>query len=359
MSDHQQRLAERRRRLFEVAAGRVTLAHGSGGKAMHELIEALLLPLLGAQGELARLDDQARLDLADTWPPGARLAFTTDGFVVQPPVFPGGDIGRLAVCGTVNDLAVGGAEPRALALALVLEEGLELALLERILQSAREAAAEAGIAIVTGDTKVVPRGACDGLFVTTSGIGVVPPGCDLGPHRIRPGDRLFVSGPLGQHGAAVLVARGEMALEVPVRSDCAPLADLVRHLRARVPGLRCLRDPTRGGFATTAVELARAAGLAFEIEEDALPVDEAVRGVCEILGLDPLYLACEGRLVGVVAEEDVARLEQALADHPQGAGGAVVGRVSQGRAGRVVMQTAFGGRRIVDMLVGDQLPRIC
>jgi len=357
VSEHRDLLAERRRRLFEVAAGRVTLAHGSGGKAMHELLEALVVPTLG-DAELARMDDQARLD-PGTLEAGARLALTTDGFVVQPPVFPGGDIGRLAVCGTVNDLAVGGAEPRALALALVLEEGLELAFLERILTSARAAAEEAGIAIVAGDTKVVPRGACDGLFVTTTGIGLLAPGCDLGPHRIRPGDRLFVSGPLGDHGAAVMVARGDMALEVEVRSDCAPLWDLVRHLRAEVPGLRCLRDPTRGGFATTVVELARGSGLAFEIEEAALPVRDEVRGVCEILGLDPLYLACEGRLVGVVAEEDVPRLEAALSAHPQAAGGGLVGRVVEGRPGRVVMKTAFGGRRIVDMLIGDQLPRIC
>ncbi len=357
MSDHRDLLAERRRRLFEVAAGRVTLAHGSGGKAMHELLEALVVPALG-DGELARMDDQARLDPGPL-EAGARLALTTDGFVVQPPVFPGGDIGRLAVCGTVNDLAVGGAEPRALALALILEEGLELALVERVLRSVRTAAEEAGVTVVTGDTKVVPRGACDGLFVTTTGLGVIPPDRDLGPHRIRPGDRLFVSGPLGDHGAAVMVARGEMALEVEVRSDCAPLWDLVRHLRAAVPGLRCLRDPTRGGFATTVVELARASGLAFEIHEESLPVREEVRGVCEILGLDPLYLACEGRLVGVVAAEDAERLEEALAAHPDGAGGRLVGRVVEGRPGRVVMHTAFGGRRIVDMLIGDQLPRIC
>ncbi len=358
MSDPARLQEERRRRLFEVNRGRVTLAHGSGGKAMHDLVEVLIAPILG-NGELMRLDDQARLPLARGFAADGRLAVTTDGFVVSPPVFPGGDIGRLAVCGTVNDLAVGGAEPRALVLALILEEGLELAFLERVLRSAREAADEAGVEIVAGDTKVVHHGACDGLFVTTTGIGALPPERDLGPHRICPGDRLFVSGPLGDHGAAVLAARGEMALDAPVCSDCAPLWDLVHHLLAEVPGLRCLRDPTRGGFATTTVELARQSATAIEVEEEALPVRPEVRGVCEILGLDPLYLACEGRLVGVVPEQEAGLLEEALARHPAASEGRIVGRVTEGRPGRVVMRTGFGGRRIVDMLVGDQLPRIC
>jgi hydrogenase expression/formation protein HypE len=348
----------RPRRSVTVSAPSVTLAHGGGGKAMKDLIEDVFLGGL-ANAHLAPLEDQARIDLGGLVARGDRLAFTTDSFVVDPLFFRGGDIGRLAVCGTVNDLAVGGAVPLHLSCAVIIEEGLPLELLRRVVRSMADAAAEAGVEIVTGDTKVVHKGACDRLFVTTAGIGVIRAGLELGARAARPGDAVLVSGVLGDHGAAILCARGDMALETPIASDCAPLGGLIDALLRAAPGVRCLRDATRGGLATVLNEFAAASGVAIEIDEAATPIRPEVRGFCEILGLDPLYLANEGRLAAIVAPDQADAALAALRSHPLGAGARRIGTVEAGEPGRVTMRTVLGGRRIVDMLVGEQLPRIC
>jgi hydrogenase expression/formation protein HypE len=343
----------RRRPLGRVHAPAVTLAHGGGGKAMKDLIDDVFV---GAFDNplLAPLDDAAKLELG-----GARLAFATDAFVVDPLVFPGGDIGKLAVCGTVNDLAVAGAVPLYLSCAVIIEEGMPLDLLRRIARSMAATAREAGVQIVTGDTKVVGKRACDKLFITTTGIGAMRPGVALDMRSVRPGDSVLVNGVLGDHGAAILAARGDLALETQVVSDCAPLHDLVAALLAAAPGTRFIRDPTRGGIATVLNEIAEAAGVAIEIEEDRTPLRDEVRGLCEILGLDPLYLANEGKFLAVVPPREAGDALGALRAHPLGAAAAIIGRVGDGEPGRVTMRTVFGGSRIVDMLVGEQLPRIC
>ena len=348
----------RRRARGKVHVPTVTLAHGGGGKAMKDLIDDVFVEAFD-NPLLAPLDDQARLDLAALGRQGDRLAFTTDSFVVDPPVFPGGDIGKLAVCGTVNDLAVGGAVPLFLSCAVIVEEGVAIDFLRRIARSMAETARQAGVQIVTGDTKVVNKGACDKIFITTSGIGAIRPGIDLGPHRARPGDIILVNGLLGDHGAAILCARGDLALETPIASDCAPLHDLVATLLAAAPGTRFIRDPTRGGVATVLNEIAEAAQLAIEIDEDLTPLRDEVRGFCEILGLDTLYLANEGKIVAIVPPEQAQPALDAMRAHPLGAAAAVIGGVVAGEPGRVTMRTVFGGNRIVDMLVGEQLPRIC
>jgi hydrogenase expression/formation protein HypE len=307
---------------------------------------------------LAPLEDQANI-AASELPDGASLAFTTDSYVVSPLTFAGGDIGRLAVCGTVNDLAVGGATPRWLSCGLILEEGLPLATLAMVLASMREAAREAGVWIVTGDTKVVGRGAADGLFINTAGIGTIPRGRVTGPSRVKPGDRLIVNGTLGDHGVAVMAARNDLALQIPVHSDCAPLNGLIEAMFAAAPGLRWLRDCTRGGLATVANEFALEGGFSLRIDEAALPVADVVRGACEILGLDPLYLANEGKTAALVAPKDCDALLAAMRAHPFGRNSAVIGEVHEGRKGLVVLRSRFGGDRMVDFLEGDQLPRIC
>jgi hydrogenase expression/formation protein HypE len=339
-------------------AATVTLAHGGGGKAMKDLIDDVFVRAFDNPA-LAPLEDQARFDLAALAARGDRLAFTTDAYVVDPLFFPGGDIGALAVNGTINDLAVGGAVPLYLSCAVIIEEGLPLDMLRRVAASMAETARAAGVIIATGDTKVVPKGACDKLFVTTSGVGVIRPGVQLGADRAQPGDAVLVNGRLGDHGAAILAARGDLALAAPIESDCAPLHRLVAALIEAAPGTRCLRDATRGGAATVLNEIAQASGVAIELDEAAVPLSEAVRGLCEILGLDPLYIANEGRLVAVVpaAERDAALA--ALRRDPLGRDAAAIGNVVAGEPGRVTLRTAFGGRRIVDMLVGEQLPRIC
>ncbi len=333
---------------------KVTLAHGGGGKAMRDLIEEVFTSVFRPDG----MEDQARLQAAALADPGARLAFTTDGFVVDPLEFPGGDIGTLAVCGTVNDLAVGGARPLWLSAGFIIEEGLDLALLRRVVASMAAEAEKAGVRIVTGDTKVVGRGMADKLFITTSGIGVIPPGRDLQAANIRPGDVAIVNGVLGDHGAAIMAARGEMALSAEIASDCQGLGHLMEAVLAVAPGLRAARDVTRGGVAAVLNEMA-AAGVAIEIDEAALPLRAEVRGLCEILGLDPLYLANEGTLVLFVPEHEVAAALAAMRATEAGQGAVAIGRVVPGEAGRVSMRSAFGGLRIVDMLVGEQLPRIC
>lgn len=333
----------------------VTLAHGGGGKAMRDLIEGVFT----ATFQPDAMEDQARLMTAALQEPGARLAFTTDSFVVDPVEFPGGDIGKIAVCGTVNDLAVGGATPLWLSAAFIIEEGTEIALLRRIVASMQTEADKAGVRIVTGDTKVVGRGSADKVFVTTSGVGVIPPGRDLRAETIRAGDMAIVNGVLGDHGAAILAARGEMALTADIPSDCQGLGHLMAAVLQAAPDTRCARDATRGGVVSVLNEIAEAASLAIEIEETALPIRPEVKGLCEILGLDPLYLANEGTLVLFVPEDQAEAALAAMRAMPEGREATIIGRVRDGQAGRVTMRTPFGGARIVDMLVGDQLPRIC
>jgi hydrogenase expression/formation protein HypE len=337
---------------------RITLAHGSGGKAMHDLIRDVFVAGLDNDVDAVQ-EDQARIPLTALAALGDRLAFTTDSYVVDPLFFPGADIGRLAVNGTVNDLAVGGAVPLFISLSVIIEEGLDVAVLRKVVASMRAAAEEAGVTVVTGDTKVVPRGAADKLFVNTSGIGVIRCGIELSAAAARPGDVVLVNGPIGDHGVAVLNARGDLALEADIRSDCRPLGSLVAALLEACPEVRSLRDATRGGVATVLNEFAQAAGVAIRLDENALPIRDAVRGVCEILGLDPLYLANEGKLIAVVPRECAERALAALRNHPYGEGAAIIGEVREAPAGRVVLGTGLGGERIVDMLVGEQLPRIC
>jgi len=344
--------------LRSVAGKRVSLAHGGGGKAMRDLIDDVFVRAFGAPGG-APLEDQARVALSALTALGDRLAFTTDAYVVDPLFFPGGDIGALSVYGTVNDLAVGGAVPCYLSCAVVVEEGVEIDLLRRVARSMADAARRAGVQIVTGDTKVVSRGACDKLFITTSGVGVIRRGRELGIGRARPGDAVLVNGWLGDHGAAILSARGDLRLDAPIESDSAPLHELIEVLLAAAPGTRCLRDATRGGVATVLNEIAAASSVAIELDEDRVPLRGPVRGFCELLGLDPLYLANEGKLVAVVPAAEAGAAVAAMTTHPLGRHATVIGEVTDRLAGRVTMHTVLGGHRIVDMLVGDQLPRIC
>jgi len=336
----------------------VTLAHGGGGKAMKDLIDDVFVEAFD-NPLLAPLDDQARPELAGFARLGDRLAFTTDSFVIDPLIFPGGDIGKLAVCGTVNDLAVGGAIPLYLSCGFIIEEGVSIELLRRIARSMATAAREAGVQIVTGDTKVVNKSACDKMFITTAGIGAIPADVDLAIDCVRPGDLVLVNGLLGDHGAAILAARGDLALEAPIASDCACLRGLIAALLAAVPDTRFIRDPTRGGIATVLNEIAQAARVAIEMEEASTPLRDEVRAFCEILGLDPLYLANEGKIVAVVPPEQAQQAIAAMREHPLGRAASIIGRVMSGEPGRVTMQTIFGGSRIVDMLVGEQMPRIC
>jgi hydrogenase expression/formation protein HypE len=347
------RIERARRRKARITDERITLAHGAGGKATHTLIEAVFLDAFD-NPLLAPLEDQAVFDVG-----GARLAFTTDSYVVSPLFFPGGDIGDLAVNGTVNDLAVSGARPLYLSAGFILEEGFPVADLTRIVASMAAAARAAGVQVVTGDTKVVQRGHGDGCYINTAGVGVIERPVTLGASQARPGDVVLVSGPIGDHGVTIMLARGELDLESDITSDTAPLAGLVSALLDAAPGVRCLRDATRGGVATILNEVARAADVAVVVNEAAIPVRPEVRGASEILGLDPLYLACEGRLVAVVAPDDADAALAALREHPLGAGAAVIGRVKADPPTLVLLKTEFGGTRIVDLLIGDPLPRIC
>ncbi|HEY3364102.1 MAG TPA: hydrogenase expression/formation protein HypE [Symbiobacteriaceae bacterium] len=332
---------------------RITLAHGDGGQATHRLISELFQPLL-ANPALAQAGDSTIL----AWPEPGRVAITTDTFVVSPIFFPGGDLGRLAISGTVNDLAVAGARPLWLTAGFVLEEGYPLADLRRLVAAMAETAREAGVWVVAGDTKVVGRGQADGCFINTSGVGIVPPGRDLGPHRIRTGQAILVSGPVAQHGVAVLSARAGLGFETPVKSDVAPLALLAAAALDAAPGLACMRDPTRGGLATTLAELAEVSGCDLVLEENAVPVLPAVTGACEMLGLDPLYLACEGRAVLFCPAEEADGLLAALSLRPEGAGARVVGHVA-GPGRRALLATPAGGTRRLERLFGENLPRIC
>jgi hydrogenase expression/formation protein HypE len=332
---------------------RITMAHGAGGKATHTLVEALFLEAF-RNPLLEPLEDQAVFALN-----GSRLAMTTDSFVVSPLFFPGGDIGDLAVNGTVNDLAVSGARPLYLSAGFILEEGFPTGDLQRIAASMARAAAAAGVRIVTGDTKVVERGKADGCFINTSGIGFFERGVTLGAHAVRPGDAILVSGPIGDHGLTIMLARGELDLVSDLASDTAPLHGLVDALFGATQAVHAMRDATRGGVATVLNEIAAAAGVAVVVDETQVPVRDEVRGACEILGIDPLYAACEGRLVAFVAAEASEAALRAIHTHPLGQAAAIIGTVRTDPPGLVLLKTQFGGTRIVDMLVGDPLPRIC
>jgi hydrogenase expression/formation protein HypE len=335
----------------------VTLAHGAGGKASAALLEAVFLPALG-NDVLAARADAATLAL----PPGAAggtLAFTTDAYVVKPLRFPHASLGHLAVHGTVNDLAMVGARPLGLSAAFVIEEGFPVDDLRDLVADMAEAAATAGVAVVAGDTKVVNRGAADGVYVTTSGVGLVPAGRTLSPHNVQPGDVVLVSGTVGDHGTAVLLARGDLALDADIASDTAPLNELVEALLAAAPGTRWLRDATRGGLGTVCNELVRANRLPVVLEEARLPVRPEVAGACDLLGIDPLYVANEGKFVAIVPADELDNALAALHAHPLGRDAARVGEVRAEPEGLVVLVSAIGGTRIVDMLVGDPLPRIC
>jgi hydrogenase expression/formation protein HypE len=340
----------------------ITLAHGSGGRATRDLIEQLFLPYF-SNPQLALLEDYAAID----WKQGnaRRLVFSTDSYVVKPIVFPGGDIGKLAVHGTVNDLAMSGATPLCLSVGFILEEGLRIDDLLPIVQSMAAAARVAKVAIVTGDTKVVEKGSGDRVFINTSGIGILEDGVRLSMSKVVPGDRVIVSGTIGDHGTAILIARGELAIESDIESDTAPLTDLVHTILTTAVSLnalnsiRLMRDPTRGGLATVLNEIAHGANCHIKIEEERIPVKPAVSGACELLGLDPLYVANEGKLVVIVSSEGAEAVLGAMRRHALGREASIIGEIQLEPKGFVAMRTSFGGSRIVDMLTGDQLPRIC
>jgi hydrogenase expression/formation protein HypE len=340
-------------RALDFRHGQVEMTHGSGGRAMAQLVEELFVAAFDNEA-LSRMDDQAQVDV----PPG-RVVIATDSHVVSPLFFPGGDIGCLSVHGTINDVAMAGARPLYLASSFILEEGLPLADLRRIVESMAAASREAGVPIVTGDTKVVERGKGDGVFITTTGVGVVPPGIEVSGSRARPGDAVLVSGYMGDHGVAIMSLRENLEFGTSIRSDTAALHGLVASMLAEVPGVHVLRDPTRGGVATTLNEIASQSGAGIVIDEARIPVRGEVHAACEFLGLDPLYVANEGKLVAICAGADAPRLLSAMQAHPLGRDAAIIGEVIEDEHAFVQMDTAFGGRRVVDWLTGDQLPRIC
>jgi hydrogenase expression/formation protein HypE len=335
-----------------VLENKILLAHGSGGKLAHELVEKSFVKAL-ANPLLARLDDSAVFDLS------GRLAFTTDSYVVSPIFFPGGDIGKLAVCGTVNDLAMSGARPLYLSLSFIIEEGFSQSELDQVVNSIQRTAEEAGVEIVTGDTKVVPRGSADKLFINTAGVGIIAEGVNISGSNARAGDRVILSGTIGDHGIAVISRREGLSFSTRLESDCAPLGGLVAEMINVSPNIHCLRDPTRGGLATSLNELAKQSRVSIRIEEGKIPVREEVLAACEMLGFDPLYVANEGKLVAIVPAEDTGKVLKAMQKNRYGKNAAIIGEVGTEKPGRVVMKTILGTSRIVDMLVGDLLPRIC
>jgi hydrogenase expression/formation protein HypE len=358
MSEREQRvldtLEQNRRRPPKFTAPRIDMSHGAGGKATHKLIEGLLLPAL-ENPALAPLGDAATLPFGD-----ASIALTTDSFVVRPLVFPGGSIGELAVNGTVNDLAVSGASPLGLSAAFIIEEGLETVVLTHEIEAMARSADRAGVSIATGDTKVVERGKGDGLYIITTGVGAADPELNLSTASVHPGDKILCSGTLGDHGAAILIARGDLELEAEVLSDTRPLTPLVRALKDSAgPALRFMRDPTRGGVGTVLNELARDSGYGVALWEEKLPVRDVVHGACEILGIDPLYVANEGKLLAVIASESADAALESLRGVEGGEDAQIIGEVREEPARMVVMHTQLGGTRMIDMLVGDPLPRIC
>ena len=331
---------------------RILLAHGSGGKLSHDLIAKSFVSTLG-NPILNKLDDSAVFELS------GRLAFTTDSYIVSPIFFPGGDIGKLAVCGTVNDLSMSGATPLYLSLSFIIEEGFLIADLEKIVNSVQQAVAEAGVKIAAGDTKVVNQGSADKLFINTSGVGIVPPGVDISGANAKPGDKVIVSGTLGDHGIAVLSQREGLKFRVPVPSDCSPLNRLVAEMLETSANLHCLRDPTRGGLAATLNEFAQQSQVGINIDEESIPINKAVLSACELLGFDPLYVANEGKLLAVVAPADADKVLAKMKRNQYGREAAIIGEVVNEHLGRVIMNTRLGASRIVDMPVGELLPRIC
>ena len=332
---------------------KILLAHGSGGKLSHDLIKQIFLPQF-SNPLLEPLDDSAKITNRK-----GSIAFTTDSFVVHPIFFPGGDIGKLAVCGTVNDLSMIGATPAHLSLSLIVEEGFSIDLLKQIIASIHEVAEEAGVTIVTGDTKVVEHGAADQLFINTAGIGWIRPGINLSGQNAKPGDKILLSGYLGDHEMAVLSQREGFKFQGELMSDCAPLNDLVGKMLDACPSIRCLRDPTRGGLATTLNEIASTSNVGMVIEEEKIPVRDSVKGICELLGLDPLYLANEGKLIAICPPNEAETLLKVIKNHPLGGNAQMIGRVTEENRKRVVLHTLIGGHRILDMLTGGQYPRIC
>ena len=331
----------------------VLLAHGSGGKLSQELVRSMFVGEL-ANEVLSRMDDSACLNIG-----GGRLAFTTDSYVVSPISFPGGDIGKLSVCGTVNDLATSGAVPKYLSLAMIIEEGFPIDELSTVVQSIKAAADEAGVCIVTGDTKVVNRGKADKLFINTAGIGVIPSGVDISGCNAKPGDIIMLSGSIGDHGMAIMAQREGFSFKVPVESDCAPLNGMIASMLDVSQNIHVLRDPTRGGLATTLNEIASQSNVGINIDESTIPVKDAVRTACELLGFDPLYVANEGKMIAIVGREDADRVLEVMRSNRYGAEATVIGEVTAERPGKVVLKTALGARRVLDMLSGELLPRIC
>jgi hydrogenase expression/formation protein HypE len=330
----------------------ILLAHGSGGKLSHDLVEKKFLPFL-ANPALNKLDDSAIFEAS------GRLAFTTDSYVINPIFFPGGDIGKLAVCGTVNDLAMSGAKPLYLSLSAIIEEGFSLGELEQVMQSIKTAAAEAEVSIITGDTKVVNRGQADKLFITTSGIGVISLGIDISGANAKAGDKVILSGTIGDHGIAIMSQREGLRFSVPVESDCAPLNKLVSQMLEASSRIHCLRDPTRGGLATTLNELAQQSKVGIVVQEAKIPVKEEVKAACELLGFDPIYVANEGKLVAIVAPEDADKVLARMKQNNYGKDAAIIGEVINEHPSRVIIKTKLGPSRIIDMLSGELLPRIC
>ncbi len=331
----------------------IMLDHGAGGKMSHRLVSEKILPAFD-NALLSRLDDGAVFEVG-----GRRFAFSTDTYVVSPIFFPGGDIGDLAVNGTVNDLAMCGADPLYLSAGFILEEGFPMADLEKVLASMKAAARRAGVAIVTGDTKVVPRGAADGIFINTAGVGLIPDGADVAGDRVRPGDRVILSGTVGDHGVAVLTKREGLIFDAPVFSDTAPLNHMVKKILAVSPDVRALRDPTRGGLGTALSEIAARSGAGIIVREADIPVRDPVAGLCELLGVDPLYVANEGKLIAFVGPESADDVLSAVREDAHGKEGCIIGEAVADHPGKVFLQTRIGGTRLIDMLTGEQLPRIC
>ena len=351
-----ERTKQARRHKFYLRDEKITLSHGSGGKSTHNLIEGVIAPAF-SNPMLDPMDDAATFTVNGS---DQRLAFTTDTYVVSPLFFPGGDIGKLAVHGTINDLSMAGAEPLYLSCGFILEEGFPIADLRKIVASMAKAAADAGISIVTGDTKVVQRGKADGLFINTAGVGIVRAPWPMGQTRLLPGDKVLLSGPIGDHGIAIMLAREALEIETDVQSDTAPLNSMVASLlEAAGDAVHCMKDPTRGGVATSLNEMALGSEVSIGLDEHAIPVHPEVRGACEILGLDPLTIANEGKLLAIVAPEKADQALAALRSHPAGREAAIIGTVQTEPAGMVFLRTDIGGMRVMDMLVGDPLPRIC
>lgn len=350
--------ATHRRPAARLTTETVNLSHGSGGKDMRDLIDCVFVAGFDTP-ELSVLEDQARLDLAAMSKFGGKIAFTTDSYVIDPIFFPGGNIGDLAVNGTINDIAVSGAVPLFISCAMIIEEGFPLEDLRRIVASMKAAADRAGVKIVTGDTKVVERKAADKIFINTTGIGSIPDNLDISIYHARPGDAVIVNGTIGDHGAAIMSARADLALEAEIQSDCQALAGLISEMTLACPSIRCLRDATRGGIASVLNEISQASHVCVRLNEEQIPISEPVRGICEILGLDPLYLANEGKIVCIAPHEEADRLVCLMRQHEHGRNSATIGKIDVAPEETVVLHTFMGGQRIVDMLIGEQLPRIC